>query len=408
MRLWRPRTLIDVELPAAALLSFRSEIGDELEFALHPWPLISEAGRLEWPTAPSSEFRIASDSWRRKRFGVFRGMPISLDLTEGHVYAVGVASEKNVTSTGGEVTLDALTLGSGPLADVTEELEQAAGSTFVPCGWAVWFAWHGDVELIGQIARASSRLFEESFGHVAQLAITVTTLGDPESFSSVAAFRADLTDQAKKRLDSARIVASDGGTRVDVTIARTRDDERPWLRKAVVLEVVSTSPADIDAVLEVRDGVRVAINRGRMRGGDSGRPDAAFCERTAAGEVLPVGAGPETVIERRVSPYLILAVVVAVLYYVLVTPIFQVFGWGGLVSLVVNGAIGGIFGAILGSIYIYSGIEVRGTPRLRRLRASAKLAVTTVLGVVVPLLIKQVLAVAGFETDEKGLTNHWW
>jgi hypothetical protein len=380
--------------PSAALLSVESRTETELALALYGWPRISTAGRLLWPSDLRARGRVAVDVFRRRRYGSTPGK-FPIDLVEGGTYAVGLRNDGKRTGSAASSVLDDVLLDGllfdAVLPSMTEELNQAVDATFVPYAWAVWFQWHGDIELIGLLGRSGARTLEDTYRRSPELRITVTTLGDPERFASVDDFRSNLTTQAKTRLESARVLLRDPDVEVDLTIARTRDRERPWIKKAVVLEVTAATPGPVQEVTAIRDSLRVAVNRGKMAGGNSGRTGEGLRQRDQAGAPLALGGGPETLVEKRMNPYVVLFVVVACFYVVFASSLLQVFGWGGQLSLVVNLVVGAFAGAIVGLIYVYSGVEVRGTARLRRAYGLGKVLVGAFLGVLVPYGVKLIV-----------------
>jgi hypothetical protein len=396
-RLWTPASVSVVPLDRAVVLTVGPHVSDDLvPLLVRKWPRIDDCGVLELQELPQQGINVTlSALYRWSGGGGYNPAFVLSGFDEGKSYAVSLAPGRALPADD-RFGLDAIV---PPLEEITDELDLASSTTFVPYAWRVWTDWLGDLELIARIARAGIEAFRDESGE-ATVDIRVHVLGDVERFASPQAFLTDLTRQAASTFDTVWVTVALGPVRAEVTLTRKKDPYRPWLSNAVVLEVtgaVDTTPA---TVAGVSDHISAAIHRGQRRGGDEPKDGQGF-RATSNGRT---NYGPQQALARRLSMWWVMGVVLGIAMYLVGAPVLE--AWGKAAVIPVSSVFFLVVLFFAGWRFWYPGVELgRSTHRASAIlkRAAKAIAtagiVTGIVGVVLPYLVKRLLLAFGWDLE---------
>jgi hypothetical protein len=139
-------------------------------------------------------------------------------------------------------------------------------SSSAHCAWAYWPVWKGGAVLLERAARALDWSVRDATIGDVDVRIDASALGDHELFNDASDFRANVTVETIRRLDSLHISVNGGvGRRLvrgRVEFVPTNGSKRTGGRAGVSLTVVA---ADAMVASLARDRVIAAIERGRPK-----------------------------------------------------------------------------------------------------------------------------------------------
>ncbi|HEU4599475.1 MAG TPA: hypothetical protein VFS26_07000 [Solirubrobacterales bacterium] len=267
--LWRPVALKDGDPRTFAYLRIEEASDSEVVATVYRWPRIDLEGRLELKPHCSLRAKPIKQSTRR-----FRGarqlveMKRGLHLPSRTPLAAGdLVAGSPVTDQFWEETADLEDWHrfSPPLIRITEEAQEVECARFQPLAWTLWRDWLGQAPLIAHYARLAAQQLSLVTGAPAQIAIEARVGDDTEHYFSPDDYLSLATPKALEKPDSVVVVAGDERLRVRVSVARHQDRERDWLTNAVLLEVESNDPKQIDGVARIHERMEAALKRGEPR-----------------------------------------------------------------------------------------------------------------------------------------------
>jgi hypothetical protein len=366
-RRWWPRALGASPPDERLLVVIEPADGERATVTVENWPEVGADGRLH-RTAPRERAELEAAR-------VIRAASPDPDLP--FMPRSDPPAAVAIPATDDPVLPDALPKDAGNPID-RDQWDRAFGAHWEPYVWSTWETWRGDVDLLVRIARAIQQALADIAGGESTIAIDVFKQGDREPFASPEALRDDITKSAARAMDAIHMRAAADGICVELRITRDKDPDRPWLRRAALLEVFSTEPAHADAIRAVHARVYAAMARGATSLQRHAVSAAQFRARDAEGGLVEAAAyGPAVVAEQSAALGRFALLLLVFVVYVIGVPVVEAFGTAGLLASL---AVGAVIGLIVGISVFLGGISLGASNRVLAARAVIVTAASTVFG----------------------------
>jgi hypothetical protein len=240
--------------------------------------------------------------------------------------------------------------------------------------WALWTTWRRGPEHLAHIAQ----IVADRTCSPAEIRVRVRD--DVETTTNGKDLAAELTGEGIKGFDAILIEGRGEGLRVRIAFVRRKRDiligdrvpRQASIKRGVVLEVMSTSPARGTKVAQVKEEIANAIERGRPRWisriARHGQGTRALVE---PGQVDLSGASASRKLEERlrkwpgVNPFPALFIVAAMGLYVAAVEVFGDWGSCEKLAVIPIGLAVGVAAYVL-QRWLFPSVEVANLPNARR------------------------------------------